>query len=172
MLRFSPDVVKKVVEETRERFGLSEESPAAVRVDVRHAENLRLEAKVWEAGGIHLTIDEPPERGGGGAGAAPLPLFIAGASSCFLMQCVKLAAARGLNLSSISITAVGRFDRRLGSGFKEIIYELRIEGEEPEEAVLKMLEDAERMCFTHNTLKKCLSLRVKVSYNGAPLEER
>jgi len=172
MLKFNEGVRAKVAEETRERFSLTEESPASVRVDVSHVGNLRLKAKAWEGGGIEFEIDEPPERGGGGAGPAPLPLFIAGASSCFLMQCAKLAITRALEIDRLSITAVGRFDRRLDMGFREIVYDLRVEGKAGDEEGVRMLLDAERMCFTHNTLKKCVPLKVRLFYNDRLLAER
>lgn len=166
MLRFSEGVRRVVEEETIERFMMREKELAAVRVDVGHVEDLCLRVEGWEGRRHVFAVDEPPQRGGKDLGPAPLTLFLAGASSCLMMQCVKLAMIHRLDLDELSMTAVGRFDRRLGGGFEEIVYELRVRGRAPRSAVEGMIRDAERMCITYNTLRRCLKLRLRVWYNG------
>lgn len=85
------------------------------------------------------------------------------------MQCVKLAIIHELDLDEVKMTTLGKFDRRLGGGFEEIIYELRIVGRASRREVEGMLRDAEKMCFAHNTLKKAVQVKLKAWYNGEPL---
>ena len=172
MLRFRKDILRKVVEETEGRYGLKDEAPALVRVDLKHVENLRLRIRTRDDGDHVFWADEPRSRGGEDTSPAPLPYFIAGAASCFLMQLVKVAAYRSLRVDEVGLTCVGRFDRRVGEGFREIIYEVKIKGEADVDEVREMVREAEDMCFAHNTLRKALETRLKLYYNGSLLEDR
>ncbi len=164
--------MRRVREETEERHRLSAESPALVRVDVKHVENLRLMIRTRDDGDHVFWTDEPRDRGGEDTAPAPLPYFIAGAAACFLMQCVKVAGYRMIDVDDVEVTCVGRFDRRVGGGFREIVYDVRVRGGEDPAKVKEMVSEAERMCFAHRTLSKAVRTRVRIYYNGRLVEER
>ncbi len=172
MLKFREEVLERVARETEERLGLADEAPALVRVDVKHVENLRLMIKTRDDGKHIFWTDEPKNRGGEDTAPAPLPYFIAGAASCFLMQCVKVAGYRMIDVDDVEVTCVGRFDRRVGEGFREIVYEVKVKGAEDLAKVREMVSEAERMCFAHRTLSKAVKTRLRLYYNGRLVEER
>mgnify|MGYP001626194997 CR=1 FL=1 len=169
MVRCSEKVRIAVAEHTRKILALREKETALVRVDLEHLEDLHLRAMTVDNGKHEFDIDEPQERGGTDLAPAPLPFFLAGASSCFLMQCVKLTIVNQLALNDVKMSAIGRFDRRRGGGFEEIIYELRITGSEPREKVVEMVREAEKMCYASNTLKHSVKMRVRLWYNNEQL---
>jgi len=123
----------------------------AERVDVKLIKHLKFEARKRH---FTFTIDEPPKRGGTDGGPNPLAYFIAGAASCLLNQYAVLAIARDIPIPDLEVTARGHFDRSLGGSFNEVIYDLRLSSKAPDEAILNLSTEAERMCYAHNTLKK------------------
>lgn len=142
-----------------------------VRVDVRHVEQLHLEAVCWEGTDykFKVTVDEPPSRGGDAAGPAPLSYFILGAATCLLTQYAKIAILNGLQLDSISMTARGHFDRQVEGAFTDITYDLCLTGREDPDRIRALAKDAEEHCFASNTLKKVVKLFTNVEYNGRRL---
>lgn len=139
----------------------------AERVDLRRVRHLKLEVRKRE---FTFTVDEPAERGGTDEGPNPLAYFIAGAASCLANQYLTDAIFRGVKLDDLELTARGRFDRRMGGAFSEIIYDLRITSPSPEGAVLRLSKEAEDMCYAHNTLKKAgVKMTTNLFLNGRPL---
>ncbi len=123
----------------------------AERVDLKKVSHLALEARKRD---FVFLVDEPPERGGTDRGPNPLAYFIAGAASCLMNQYATLAIARGVSLDRMELTARGHFDRKIGGAFDEMVYDLRLESPAPEETILDLSKEAEKMCYAHNTLKK------------------
>jgi len=136
----------------------------AERVDLRRVDHLKVEARKR-----HFTfyVDEPAERGGTDQGPNPLAYFIAGAASCLINQFLTDAIYRNVNLGDVQLEARGHFDRRMGGAFKEIIYDLRLTSPSPEEDILSLSREAEKMCYAHQTLKKAgVKMTTNVYLNG------
>ena len=142
-----------------------------VKVDANHIQQLRLSATCWEGADFNfsLGVDEPPSRGGDAGGPAPLSYFILGAATCLLTQFAKLALLGELRIDSLSMTARGHFDRKVEGAFTDLIYDVKISGQEGASRIEKLSRDAERRCFASNTLKKAVKLVTNVDYNGKHL---
>jgi len=121
------------------------------RVDLRRVSHLKFEVRKRS---FKFLVYEPAERGGTDKAPNPLAYFIAGAASCLLNQYATLAMARDVQLDDARLTARGHFDRRIGGAFEEVVYDIRLESKASPESVVALSEEAERMCYAHNTLKK------------------
>ena len=137
------------------------------RVDLRRISHLKLEAKKRK---FIFFVDEPEERGGTDEGPNPLAYFIAGAASCLANQYLTDAIYREVKLGDLELTARGHFDRRMGGAFSEIVYDVRVTSPSPKDAVLRLSEEAEEMCYAHNTQKKAgVKMTTNLFLNGEPI---
>ena len=146
LVRVIKEHVKKRNEANDEEFLFGSE-----RVDLRRVSHLKFEARKKR---FKFLVDEPPERGGTDNAPNPLAYFVAGAASCLLNQYATLAIARDVELDELQLTARGHFDRRIGGAFEEITYDIRLESKASPETIIALSEEAERMCYAHNTLRK------------------
>jgi uncharacterized OsmC-like protein len=146
-------LVAVIKEHIRKRNEASDEEFlfGAERVDIRRVDHLQFEARKRD---FVFCIDEPAARGGTDKGPNPLAYFVAGAASCLMNQYATLAISRDIPLGDMKLTARGHFNRRLGGAFEEICYDLKLESSAPEEVILGLSMEAERMCYAHNTLKR------------------
>ena len=161
------DLVAVIKRENAERRVLRVPEFGSQRVDIELVEQLRFQASFRH---FTFTIDEPPERGGTNAGLPPLAYFLAGAASCLMTQYAKLAIAKDIPLSSMKTTARGRFDRRIGGAFNDIIYEISIESPANEDVIRLVAREAEDMCYAHNTLKKVVRMQTILMLNGKRID--
>lgn len=113
-------------------------------------------------------VDEPVERGGTDTAPNPLAYFLAGAASCLANHYASVAIAERLTLRSLSIAALGHFDRVLvGGAFRDINYDVRIETDEAIDRVRELAERADAMCFASNTLANAgVILTTRITVNG------
>jgi uncharacterized OsmC-like protein len=123
----------------------------AERVDLKYLGGTKFEARKRH---FSFVVDEPPERGGTDTGPNPLAFFIAGSAACMMNQFATLAIAWDIPIEEMQLTARGHFDRRIGGAFSEIIYDLKVKSPAPKQRMRELSEEAERMCYAHNTLKK------------------
>jgi uncharacterized OsmC-like protein len=171
-MKFRPDLVRVVIDDLgkREAGDDAEYLHGAERVEVAHVEQLRFRAR---KGAYEFIVDEPLERGGTGEGPNPLAYFVAGAAACLATQFLRLIIAKSMKVDTFSMTAVGRFDRRLGGSFREVVYDVRMTGTEEGEVVRKLSQRAQLQCYAHNTLKKAgLDLVTNVIWNGKSLSAK
>jgi len=153
--------------EDSERRDLAKAKIGTQRIDVELVTQLRFKASF---GRFSFAIDEPAERGGTDKGLPPLAYFVAGAASCLMTQYAKLAIARDIPLVSMKAVARGHFDRRVGGAIKEIIYEITINSPASPDAIRKVAQEAELMCYAHNTLKNSVQMKTQLTLNGERLE--
>ena len=113
-------------------------------------------------------VDEPVERGGTDTAPNPLAYFLAGAASCLANHYASVAIAERVTLRSLSIAALGHFDRVLvGGAFRDITYDVRIETDEAIDRVRELAERADAMCFASNTLANAgVVLTTRITVNG------
>ncbi len=164
-MKVRPDLLPYVKErvEMRQRGGDEKYMHGAERVDIFHVEHERFQCKVRK---FEFFVDEPPERGGTDQAPNPLAYFLAAAGSCYLMHCARLAMVNGLEIDALSATVLGRFNRRLGGGFTEIVFDLRVEGRESVDEVVNLAKTAQQLCYAHNTLSKAAKVTTNVFVNG------
>ena len=137
------------------------------RVDLRRVSHLKFEARKRR---FKFLVDEPAERGGTDRAPNPLAYFVAGAASCLMNQYATLAIAREIPLNKMELTARGHFDRRLGGAFEEVVYDLRLESKARPKSILALSQEAEKMCYAHNTLKKAgVKMTTNLYLNGKQL---
>ena len=161
-----PSLIETVREHVKKRFEAKDRQFlfGAERVDLKLVRHLRFEARARQ---FAFVIDEPAERGGTDEGPNPLAYFIAGAASCLMNQYAVLALTRGVHFDDFEMTARGHFNRELGGAFNEIIYDVKISSVAPEHTLLEISNEAERMCYAHNTLRKAgVKMVTNIRLNG------
>ena len=119
-----------------------------------------------------MIVDEPPERGGTGSGESPLSHFLTGAGSCLLNQYIRVAVAEGLDVTFTSMNVRGDARRDVSGGFEHIQQELFAEGTVSEDAMARLAERAEGLCYVHNTLKGAVKITTVVHLNGQEVVRR
>jgi len=157
------DLTEAVKRENSDRRSLMNPSIATHRIDIMMMERLRFEASF---SGFRFTIDEPRERGGTNAGLSPLAYFLAGAASCLMTQYMKLAEEKGIQIDSMKTIARGHFDRRIGGAFTDIEYDINMRSPCNTDQMKSLTDEAEAMCYAHNTLKKAVLMKTSVTLNG------
>ena len=160
------ELVATIKEHVKKRHEANDEGFlfGSERVDLRSVDHLTLEARKRD---FRFKIDEPEERGGKDMGPNPLAYFIAGAASCLVNQFLTDAIFRGVKLEDVELSARGHFDRRLGGAFTEIIYDLKLTNPSPKKAIVSLAQEAERMCYAHQTLKKAgVKMTTNIFLNG------
>ena len=160
----SLDSLNIITAENTERRKLGEPRIAAQRIDIRLVEGLHFEASIH---GFSFPIDEPPERGGQSQGLPPLAHFLAGAASCLMTQYLKLAKEKKVEISSMNTIARGHFDRRVGGAFTDIEYNIKIESPSDTGTIKAIAAEAETMCYAHNTLKKTVAMKTRLTLNNS-----
>jgi uncharacterized OsmC-like protein len=112
---------------------------------------------VSRAGDFELVVDEPKESGGTNTGPQPTDLFLASVSSCYVLALAFVARRRGVELVDLKVTATGRYD---GLQFDQI--GLAITSASPRAVVVDLLDEALRLCYVSNTLRRQPRLTVEV----------
>lgn len=134
-----------------------------VRTDLKIIEQMHFEAKCF---GFTIPIDEPPERGGRNEAPDPLVYFVTGAASCFLNNLERAILIKNVNIDDAEITARAHWDRAKTREFTDMIYDIRLTGQESKEKAIEALHDAENRCFTHRTLSKAIPMTSNLYLNG------
>lgn len=136
------------------------------RIDLEHVEHLSFRGIAKEGGNFTVTIDEPVDAGGHGAGPRPTSYFLLGAGSCLLMQWAKLAMIKNLNLDNLRAIVRGHTNGAIDGYFTEFIFDISVDSLESEEKIKQVAQESERFCFVHNTLKRGVRCITNVSLNG------
>jgi uncharacterized OsmC-like protein len=161
-VKLIPDLTVRVLELEQRRTKLGGDI-GTVRVDLRNVEQLRFQA---HSEGFEVVVDEPTQRGGTNKGLHPLGYFILGAASCFLTQFARVAIIRKLKIDTMEMTARAHYDRTKLRRFTDIIYDVRLTGDESRKKVLDLLHEAENRCFAHQSLRQSVPLTTNLSLNG------
>jgi putative redox protein len=112
---------------------------------------------VTRVGNFEVVVDEPASAGGTDTGPQPTDLLLISVSSCFALALAWVARKRGVELPSLEITAVGRYD---GLRFDRISLSVTSAG--PREVVQDLLPEAQQVCYVSNTLLHRPELTVEV----------
>src|SRR3984885_2005796 len=98
----------------RPEVGLHEDAPATARWE----RGARVVSS--HANGAQLVTDMPTELGGGGDQVTPGWLFRAGLASCFATRIAMGAAAAGIELAMLEVSAGSRSDLRVLFGMADV----------------------------------------------------
>jgi uncharacterized OsmC-like protein len=162
-MKVIPELKEAIIKFDQDRVGGGQEL-GTIRTDLRNVEHLHHEAKLRE---FTVTIDEPLKNGGTNTGPNPFGYFLIGAAACFFNQFAKVAIMRDLKIDTLEMTARGHVNlSKPGGHMTDIIYDVRLTGSESKEKLLAMLDEAEGMCFVHQTLKRAIPLTANLSLNG------
>ena len=165
------EIIRKGVE-GREALNDPERIRAIYRIAIEVDEGLRYNATRAGEARFVTVVDEPTERGGTGMGEGPLTHFLIGAGSCLLNQYIRVAVAEGLDVTFTSMNVRGDARRDVGGRFEHFQQELFAEGTASEEAMARLAERAEGLCYVHNTLKDAVKITTVVHLNGQEVVRR
>lgn len=110
---------------------------------------------VSDAGRFEIVVDEPRSAGGTDTGPQPTDLLLASITSCFALAMAYVARKRGVELTSLTVEAVGTYD---GPRFSRIVVSVSSDGQR--EILEQLLPQAERVCYVTNTLRQLPELSV------------
>jgi uncharacterized OsmC-like protein len=156
----------------RPEAGLHDDAPASARWDG----GLKIVAS--HANGFRMETDMPREMGGGGLDVSPGWLLRAGLASCTATRIAMAAAAEGIALSALELTASSRSDARglfgmmdgdgapVSAGPREVHLHVRIRAPGvPLERLQRLVEDSNRCspvsCAIQETTPLALHVEVE-----------
>lgn len=151
-------------------------NPAAAKVVFRAStswvEDVRCTAKVRDFPA--MTIDEPPELGGGDAGMNPVELVLVALGTCQEIMFSAYAAFMGITLDECKVDVKGYLDVRglLGldpsvpPGYQHISFETTIKSSADQESLIKLIETVENHCPVMDILARAQSITGRATVNG------
>ena len=171
MTREQAEIITKGVlgrEDARDRAGLR----GLNRIEIAVVGTLAYEAhNSAEPTGV-MAVGEPEDRGGTASGATPLSHFLTGVGACLLNQFVRVSIADGLDLSYAGARVRGEFSRDPGGRFERITTEVLAEGTLAADAVDRLVDRAEALCYVHNTLAGAVEMTTVLRIGGAEVARR
>jgi uncharacterized OsmC-like protein len=134
-------------------------------VEIEVLEGLEYRAINPHEAGV-MRVGEPVDRGGLGEGSSPLSHVLAGASSCLMNQFIRSSVADDLPLRFTGASVKGEFSRAVGGGFERITAEFRAVGTLSDAQALALVEQAERLCYIHVTLRQAVRMTTILVIDG------
>ena len=142
------------------------------RSETKWISDTKCEAKVRDFD--VMTIDEPPELGGGNAGPNPVELLLAALGTCQEIMYAAYASVMGIPLTKLTVDAKGYLDLKglfgmdpnVPSGYSKIQYVTNIESPAGEEAIKQLVQTVESHCPVLDTLVRNIEVTGEVKFNG------
>jgi uncharacterized OsmC-like protein len=157
----------------RPEAGIHDDAPASARWDG----GLRVVAS--HANGFELETDMPEELGGKGADVTPGWLLRAGLASCAATRIAMAAAAEGIALSALELTASSRSDMRgllgvadgagapISAGPREVHLHVRIGAPGVErERLRRLVEDSHRCAPVSCAMQESIPVALHIEVEG------
>lgn len=172
----SQESVKKALSEM---IGNINANPATSKVVFRASTHL--ENDVQCVGQVRdfppMTIDEPPELGGGDAGMNPVELVLVALGTCQEIMFSAYAAFMGIKLDECKVDVKGYLDLKglLGMdstvppGYQHITYETKISSSADEAALRKLIETVESHCPVLDIMSRPQKVTGRALVNGKEL---
>lgn len=154
-------------------------NPGAAKVVFRATtsweEDVRCSAKVRDFPAI--TIDEPPELGGGDAGMNPVELVLVALGTCQEIMFAAYASFMGIKLDECKVEVKGYLDLRgllsvdpsVPPGYQKIVYETKISSSASDASLLQLIEVVESHCPVMDILTRAQTVTGKAIVNGKEL---
>ncbi|MFQ5681944.1 MAG: OsmC family protein [Candidatus Binatia bacterium] len=83
-----------------------------------------------------------------------------------MMQYASVAMKKGVPIDTMKMTVRGHHSRE-SRAFKDMIFEIRLEGSASTEQAEGLAREASARCFVENTLAKAIPLTTEVYLNGS-----
>jgi len=172
----SQESVKKALSDM---IGMVSSNPSAAKVVFRATTNLeddvRCSAKVRDF--PVMTIDEPPELGGGDAGMNPVELVLVALGTCQEIMFAAYASFMGIKLDECKVEVKGYLDLRgllsidpsVAPGYQNIVYETKISSSASDAALVQLIEVVESHCPVMDILARAQNITGKAIVNGKQL---
>lgn len=172
----SQESVKKALSDM---INVVSSNPSAAKVVFRATtsweEDVRCSAKVRDF--PVMTIDEPPELGGGDAGMNPVELVLVALGTCQEIMFSAYAAFMGIKLDECKVEVKGYLDIRgllsvdpsVPPGYEKIVYETKISSSASDAALLQLIEVVESHCPVMDILARAQTITGKAIVNGKQL---
>jgi uncharacterized OsmC-like protein len=126
--------------------------------------------------GFELIVDEPADFGGKDQGPNPVELALSALGTCQTIVYAVYAAALGIRLDGINVTAEGDVDVRglLGlapvrPGFTGVRLQVSLETDAPSERVAELVRAVNAHCPVHDVIRNPVPLTEVVQLNGTNL---
>lgn len=173
-MALSSEVVEVITKGVVDREALNdpERIRGVNRIEIVRDEGLSYKASRPGEDDLFMIIDEPPERGGSGAGPSPLAHFLTGIGSCLLNQFIRISISERYDLEFTRMSVRGDYRRDVGGGFEHITQEVFATGAIDGAAMASLAERAEGFCYVHNTLNKAIKMTTVVNLNGEEVSRR
>ena len=149
-------------------------SSVVFRADTRLEEDVRCSAVVRDF--PSMTIDEPPELGGGDAGMNPVELLLVALGTCQEIMYSAYASVMDIPLGAVNVDVKGYLDLKglfgmaeVPSGYSEIRYETSIESVATSEQISQLIQVVESHCPVLDTLVRAIPISGNVTHNGAQI---
>ena len=122
-----------------------------------------------------ITVDEPPELGGGDKGANPVELLLVSLGTCQEIMYAALASAMDIPLDSVRIELKGNMnflglmgmgEGKIPPGFQDISYETHLQSTADEKTLQMLVDAVETQCPILDTLVRSIKVSGKVILNG------
>lgn len=160
-------------------IGTVSSNPSAAKVVFRATTSLeddvRCSAKVRDF--PVMTIDEPPELGGGDEGMNPVELVLVALGTCQEIMFAAYASFMGIKLDECKVDVKGYLDLRgllsvdpsVPPGYQKIVYETKITSSSSDSALLQLIEVVESHCPVMDILTRAQTVMGKAIVNGKEL---
>lgn len=127
--------------------------------------------------GFELVVDEPADLGGRDQGPNPVELVLSALGTCQAIVYAVYAAALGIRLDGVEVTAEGDVDVRglLGlapvrPGFTGVRLAVSLETDAASERVGELVRAVNAHCPVHDVIRNPVPLSQSVQLNGSPLD--
>jgi putative redox protein len=142
------------------------------RADTELVEDVKCTAQIRKF--PPMTIDEPPQLGGGDAGPNPVEVVLAALGTCQEVVYSAYASVMGIKLDRVRCNLRGYLDLRglfgldpdIPPGFQKITYELTLESSADEESLQKLVRTVEAHCPVLDTIRRPVEVIGSVKING------
>ncbi len=120
---------------------------------------------IGSAGPFTLVVDRPIDAGGGGLGFDGGQLLYLAVAGCVSNDLFREAAAEGVTLSRVRVTARGDFSGDPAVS-QEIEYEVEIDGDAPTDQLTALVEKVDRIAEIPNSLRGGTPVRLRAARTG------
>lgn len=154
-------------------------NPSASRVVFRAStkleEDVRCSAHVRDFPA--LTIDEPPDLGGGDQGMNPVELVLVALGTCQEIMYSAYASFMGIKLDECKVEVKGYLDLRgllsldetVHPGYQQISYQTTLRSSADDKAIQQLIAIAEGHCPVMDILARAQKITGETTHNGEPV---
>ena len=172
----SQESIKKALVNMIEAVGKNPSTAKVVfRAETQLQDDVRCSARVRNF--ADMTIDEPPELGGGDAGMNPVELILVALGTCQEVMFAAYASFMGIKLDVCKVDVKGYLDLRgllsvdptVAPGYQQITYKTTIVSTADNSELLKLIDVVEKHCPVLDILTSVQSVNGLAVVNGKAL---